>query len=433
MTDNSGDTAPTGNALYVGIDVGRSYHVVAAIPQDRMESGKWLRIPSQRIPTSGSGFRHLTEWIVSFGTPTAQVEIGIEPSGGWYASTVASWLERNGYRIQWLQNWTVHERRQLVTGQQAKTDALDARVIARLLYERTAFGLDRGFMHHRPRYADPLRMLVRNRGRLVESRIRYRLQLTAIEDVLFPELKEFFKKSITGITARSLLENFPTPHDVALARPDDLYKLIVVRCRATRFSPLIPLLQDLAKGSAGLVTDLEPIVQTQQWLLQHLRVIDAQVAETEVAMAEALRSWPAEQLTAIATLPLMSVVRRATLLSAIGDITTFRDDRQLRKLFGWYPETKESGTSLNQHALGKSGNRIARREMWLWAMELTSPQHPHTPFRAYYQRLRDRGMPGHNAIGHLAAKLVTVLFFCLRRGEPYDPVRHARDLGVTDF
>lgn len=59
------------------------------------------------------------------------------------------------------------------------------------------------------------------------------------------------------------------------------------------------------------------------------------------------------------------------------------------------------------------------------------PQQAPNPFQAYYQRLRTRGMTGKVAVGHLASKLISVLFFCLRSGQAYDPARHARDLGLT--
>ena len=128
----------------------------------------------------------------------------------------------------------------------------------------------------------------------------------------------------------------------------------------------------------------------------------------------------------------MTVLRQAVLLSAIGDIASFQSDRQLRKLLGWYPEAKESGTSVFKHRLGQSGNRLARREIWLWVMFLISPKSPATPFRTFYQRLRNRGVPGRTAIGHVAGKLISVLFHCLRSGQPYDVKRHALDLGRGD-
>jgi hypothetical protein len=78
-----------------------------------------------------------------------------------------------------------------------------------------------------------------------------------------------------------------------------------------------------------------------------------------------------------------------------------------------------------------SGNRIARRELWLWSLQLSSSQYA-TPFHAYYKRLRERNMPGMIAIGHVAGKLITVIFHCVRNGQQYNAAKHAADLGFVD-
>ncbi len=128
----------------------------------------------------------------------------------------------------------------------------------------------------------------------------------------------------------------------------------------------------------------------------------------------------------------MSELRAAVLLSAIGDVKAFHSDRQLRKHLGWYPEAAESGTSVYRHRLGEKGNRLARREVWLWVLSLIKSDSEIGTFRAYYQRLRERRVGGKVAVGHAASKLISVLFFCLRQGEPYDPQRHAHELGLGE-
>ncbi len=431
LTETRGGTAPAGSILYVGIDVGRRGHLVAAIPRERMENGTWERAPVRRVATTGSGFRDLTTWLAGWGDPD-HVRVGCEPTGGWYAQTVAAWLERHGYAVLWLQNTALHERRELLIGKQTKTDALDARLIARLVYEREAFGLRGGFLHQPPRSTDALRMLVRNRHKLVEQRTRYRLQLTAVEDVLFPELKDFFKTSITGTAARRLLEAYATPAHLAVAPLSDLREVLIVQARARRLGPRLLELQQAAAQSAGLIENIEPILQAQDWLLYQLRLVDGQIAGAEDAITSALETWPPRDRTVLDSLPCMSIMRQAVLLSAIGDLSTFRDDRQLRKFLGWYPELRESGSSTAKHRLGRSGNRLARRELWLWSVQLLAPACPPSPFRDYYRRLRERGLRGQVAVGHVAGKLISVLFFCVRRGELYDAERHGRDLGLSD-
>jgi transposase len=279
--------------------------------------------------------------------------------------------------------------------------------------------------------ADGLRMLVRNRFKLLSLKTRHRLQLAALDDVLFPEFKEVFKSTQTGLAARRLLEHFPTPADLAAAPLEDLREVLYRQAKAVRLVEAADRLQALARRSAGLTDGIDEIVRTQRHLLRQLNVLAEELRIADGAIAEALEAWPSRQRAILASLPGMSVQRQAV-LSAIGDLGTFRSDRELRKLLGWYPETLESGSSVNKHRLGVSGNRLARRELWLWSMSIVAPRFPANPLQDYYARLRGRGLPGHVAIGHVAGKLISVLFYCMRNGEPYDPVRHARDLGFGD-
>lgn len=380
MTETWAAPAPTG-LFFLGIDIGRRHHLAAAISEGKMWDGSWERAPVRRVATTGVGFRELTSWLAELGVPPDQIRIGMEPTGGWYGRTVAAWLERHGYRVDWLQNFALHERRHLMIGKQTKTDALDARLIARLLFERERLGLKGGFLQRPPRNADAVRMLVRNRARLVEQRTRCRNQLTAIEDVLFPELKDFFKKSVTSSSARLLLESFPTPNHVAAADPADLHRVVVRQGHAGALAARLMDLQLAAADSAGLATDTDAIVQTQEWLLYQLRLIDSQIQQVDAAVDSVLEEWPAQERTILTSFPAMTATRQAVLLASIGDIACFRNDRQLRKLLGWYPEARESGSSLAKHRLGRSGNRMARRELWFWALELLAPSHPPTPFR----------------------------------------------------
>jgi hypothetical protein len=218
---------------------------------------------------------------------------------------------------------------------------------------------------------------------------------------------------------------------VADADLSDLHRVVIVEGHAHRLAPRLAELQELAADSAGLVEGIEPIREVEDWLLYQLRSVEHQLRDAGDAIAVALRAWPAER-EILSSLPCMSSLRQAVLLATIGDLADFTSDRQLRKLLGWYPEAQESGSSLSKHRLGRSGNRMARRELWLWALQLISPNQPASPFRAYYRRLRDRGMRGQVAVGHLAGKLISVLYFCLRNGQPYDPIRHARALGLAD-
>ena len=93
--------------------------------------------------------------------------------------------------------------------------------------ERERLGQSRAFLHPTPPGTQSLRMLVSNRLKIVNFRTRYRLQLGAVEDVLFPEFKQFFRARSTGRTARILLENFPSPAELASAAPEQVQAVVI--------------------------------------------------------------------------------------------------------------------------------------------------------------------------------------------------------------
>lgn len=433
LTENRGSAVPAGlGYLYVGLDIGRRSHTVVAIPRSRMEDGSWERARTRQIASHRKGFDELSAWLASLGYEVGRIKIGIEPTGAVYARALVEYLERRGHQIAWLQNWAVHEKRQLLLGRQLKTDAVDARLIARLLFERDIFGLSRSFLAGPPQDATGLRMLVRNRLRLVGLKTRYRLQLTQILDMVFPELKDFVRGSLTTPAVIRLLQAFPDPVELAAADPVELRGVLVRICRAPRLAARAEELQALAAESAGIVDGLQDVLPTQRWLISQILSLEADLKDIDATIADSVQTWPLADRQVLESFPLISPWREAVLLSEIGDVRSFRSERQLRKLLGWYPEIVESGTSLSQHRLGLKGRRIARRELWLWSLALTSPLMPPTPFAAYYRRLVARGMAKPTALGHLAGKLVAVLFHCLKTAEPYDQVRHARQLGLKD-
>ncbi len=132
-----------------------------------MEDGSWERARTRRIASNRAGFDELRDWLTTFGSALEQTQIGIEPTGAVYGRAIVECLEKLGYEITWLQNWAVHEKRQLLLGKLLKTDSVDARLIARLLFEGDIFGLSRAFLVGPPKDTTGLRMLVRNRLRLV--------------------------------------------------------------------------------------------------------------------------------------------------------------------------------------------------------------------------------------------------------------------------
>ncbi len=189
------------------------------------------------------------------------------------------------------------------------------------------------------------------------------------------------------MAARRILEYFQTPAELATAPIEDIREVLYRQAKAMRLTEAAGRLQSLASTSAGLTDDIEQIVRTQRWLLRQLNVLDEELERADTAIVQALAAWLDRDRAILASLPGMSALRQAVLLASIGVLGSFRTDRALRKLLGWYPESLESGSSIAKSQVGESGNRLVRRELWLRSMSIIAPRFPDNPFKSYYARL----------------------------------------------
>lgn len=130
----------------------------------------------------------------------------------------------------------------------------------------------------------------------------------------------------------------------------------------------------------------------------------------------------------IESLPVKSPIWTATLISMIGNIERFSTYAEFRAYAGWYPKIAQSGTSVHSSSLADDGARSLRNVFGQMAQILITPSIRSTPFHSYYQRLVARGMKPSVAIGHMAGKLATVLYQCLKTMTPYDAEKHRKQM-----
>ena len=65
------------------------------------------------------------------------------------------------------------------------------------------------------------------------------------------------------------------------------------------------------------------------------------------------------------------------------------------------------------------------------ALMYLTPHYRTTAFSRFYQRLVARGMRKSAALGHVAGKLASVLYCCLKTMTPYDEKKHLQEMGFT--
>jgi transposase len=172
-------------------------------------------------------------------------------------------------------------------------------------------------------------------------------------------------------------------------------------------------------GKAGRVwlRALELAVEEAETLdaaLRQIEFLDSEIAQVDRLIAEqTLRSADARRLL---TVPGVNVICAATFLAAIGEIRRFGDSRQLVAYLGLDPRVRQSGSApARTGRISKQGSPRAR---WALVEAATSAVRQPGPLHAFHQRVRARR--GYQIATVAAARKLACLFWCLlTRGEDY--------------
>jgi transposase len=244
----------------------------------------------------------------------------------------------------------------------AKTDRLDARTLAKLLWTGELEAVWRPDDHTRV-----LRRRLQRRAQLVRARSRAKNEVHAV-----------------------------------------LMRRLVGRCP---FADLFGV-----KGRRWLRQLELPVeeCETVEGCMRQIEFLDAEIEEVERLIAkQTLRSPEARHLL---TVPGVNVICAATFLAAIGDIARFKTSRELVGYLGLDPKVRQSGSEPARGGrISKQGSPQAR---WALVEAAWSVVQQPGPMHAFYERIRARRGFGVAAVA--TARKLVVLFLCLlTRGENY--------------
>ncbi len=148
--------------------------------------------------------------------------------------------------------------------------------------------------------------------------------------------------------------------------------------------------------------------------IRHIEFLDQEIAAVDRLIAQQALSWP--EIKRLMTVPGVNLVCAASFIAAVGNPNRFLTSRKLVAYLGLDPRVKQSGDEpARSGRISKRGSASAR-----WALVETcwSVVLQPGPMRAFYERTRNRRGSG-KAIVATARKLV-VLFWCmLTRSEDY--------------
>lgn len=388
-------------AIYVGIDVGRAFHVYSIVDSE----GK--KLSSGKIKSTQIGLDELSSALTQYDVAL----VGMEATGHYWRNLYHS-LRMRGYTCSVLNPITTKYFRRMTLGKH-KTDALDADCIARYLaaVRPEGNGPSEGAK-------EQLRSLCRAQATIAEQLTAAVNRLHRLVDLTFPEILRHLPNLKTA-KALAILDKYPSAS--ALAKATRLADLHYGNRGHSIGKDAATLMKGLAKNSAGMLQGKTDELLVRQAVAQ-LKLLQAQEKEIETAM-EGLLLEEDLGIANLVTVPGIGPRAAAAVVSELGDIRQFESTKKLTGFIGAHPRFNDSGNKIGHATMSKAGNKRLRRIFWLCTV--VAIRHNPTIKQVYEHKLAE-GKRKMVAIGHCMNKLIRIVWGVLTYNEPYDPAGGTR-------
>ena len=147
---------------------------------------------------------------------------------------------------------------------------------------------------------------------------------------------------------------------------------------------------------------------------KHLRQLEGDIAEAEKAIDDHIKKTPSlkRDREFLLSIPGFGDTTAHQLLAELPDVQQFDCAQAAGAYAGLAPTEYRSGTSVHKKTrLSKRGNARLRAALYMPAM---SAIQCNPLLKAFYQRLRERGMPGMAALGAAMRKLLMIAYGVLK-------------------
>jgi len=396
--------------VHVGVDTGKTFHVLVAQGPDGH------RTATRKVLVARAAFAEADAQLVTWfpAVPRERMLVGLEFAGH-HGFTFARYLADRGYQVVNVLPAHTKRAKEIEDNSPLKSDPKDAATVCSLL----AHGVFVRFPFLVRPYLE-LRLLTTHRHRLSVETTRFKNRLQSLLDLAWPEFLRHFS-GLDKTTPRAILERWPLPRDILAASPRTVRAHIHAASRGLVRADRMKALLTSAKDTIGLPDAPEERRLEIRNLLARWQIVREQQAEVEKHIAALVELCP--EATALLSVPEVSAVCAATIVSELGTPSDFEHPRQVLKLAGMNLVSASSGQRDQSRVpkwQSKRGRPALRRQLFLlagrWCQE-------HGLYRADYQALIARGSTRTKAVCSTARKMVPMLLAVMRSGESFDVTR----------
>lgn len=369
---------------FVGIDISKYKHDCFITTETD------VIIENLSFKNSKDGFQQFLNSLSSL-DPSQEIRIGFEATGHYHLNLML-FLEENNFSFMEFNPALVKKFISTTTLRRTKTDKADAKAIAKYLMSVDYKPHPKQFYH---KFA--LKSLTRRRESFVHQRSRYKVDLTNILDIIFPEFKPFFNNSFSA-TAMFILSKYKTTE--AIANMDDYESIKNVSRGKFAYSQFIKL-KELAQNTIGVDNDIYTFQLSS--VLTLISTMDEQITLIENKIGEIMNLLSPKCIS----IKGIGTITGASIVAEFGDFNRFKSADACLAFAGLEPSTIQSGCSEHNGKMVKHGSPHLRATL----MNVAEYVFLHEPtFTIFYYKKRHEGKAHRVAISHVAKKLIRVIY-----------------------
>ena len=224
----------------------------------------------------------------------------------------------------------------------------------------------------------------------------------------FPELEQLV--NVFSDTMLHFLKIFPSARQIAAADEQDLRQAFIHPDKRMRIVVKPEEIREAALNSVASISPAkEMMLPGKIETLLHLEQRRDELTALMIRLCKAMRE---EDLKIITSIDGISTKTAAPFLAELGDLSNYQSYKKVIAFAGVDPSIHQSGKFQGRSKLSKRGNRHLRKviyPMTFCAVRMEGP------FKQYFLKRKNEGLPFKKALFATAHKLIRVIFAMLQR------------------
>ena len=387
---------------YIGIDISKSKHCIAAIDQ----TAKVLLKPTF-VSQDNEGFETIVQQLRLLGTPE-EVKIGMEATGHYWVHFF-NFLTEQGWQVE-LFNPVLSSAQGRAHLRGRKTDKDDAITIAKTLRDGGYSPWDIPSGAHAE-----MKLLCRQRSFIVSELSNAKRRLTGLLDLAFPEFAAHFSDTY-GKAPIAVLKRAPSAKALLALPIKELTDTLHEHSAGRHGEAIAKKLREAAKNSIALSHQSDALSFSILSMLEQLEFFHRQLEECD----QQIKTIFAALDDPIEKIPGIGPKNGPVILSEFGDLSRFKGGyKKLLAFAGMDPRIRQSGQWQGTVKMSKRGSPTLRTALFQAAS--MGRLHNADLQTIYHHHKHTKGKNHRIAISHVARKIVQIIWATCRNGKAFDP------------